>query len=333
LLVRSPGMIWLAYPLLVLETVMWGLFEPARNSIIPNIVEKDEVIVANTLASTTWSMNLFLGGALGGLLAAFLGRNFVFVFDACSFLVSASLISGMRFAEPHSEKHPPLRLRDFLDYSPLVEGFRYVRSQPGLGITVFAKAGLAVTGASWVLFTVMGARVFPVTGPGISVERGAVLGMSLLMGARGLGALAGPLLAAPWAQQRQDRLRLAIFAGFLFYGAGYVLLTWIPQAWMAYIVVSLSHMGGALIWVFSTTLLQLMTEDKFRGRVFSADLGFCTLMLGISAIVAGTVMDHGVTVRMVCFGMGVFTLFAGALWGMFGTRVRAVEPMLAKAEA
>src|SRR5690348_9488879 len=61
LLVRSPGMIWLAYPLLVLETVMWGLFEPARNSITPNIVEKDEVIIANTLASTTWSMNLFLG--------------------------------------------------------------------------------------------------------------------------------------------------------------------------------------------------------------------------------------------------------------------------------
>ena len=27
------------------------------------------------------------------------------------------------------------------------------------------------------------------------------------------------------------------------------------------------------MWVFSTTLLQLHTEDRFRGRVFSADLG------------------------------------------------------------
>jgi hypothetical protein len=26
------------------------------------------------------------------------------------------------------------------------------------------------------------------------------------------------------------------------------------------------------VWVFSTTLLQLNTEDRFRGRVFSADL-------------------------------------------------------------
>ena len=34
LLVRSPQMIWLVYPLLALETAMWGLFEPARNAVM-----------------------------------------------------------------------------------------------------------------------------------------------------------------------------------------------------------------------------------------------------------------------------------------------------------
>ena len=42
LVVRSPSMLWLVYVLLVSETVMWGLFEPARNAVLPNIVAEED---------------------------------------------------------------------------------------------------------------------------------------------------------------------------------------------------------------------------------------------------------------------------------------------------
>src|SRR5215467_5138099 len=84
LLVRSRSMVWLVYPLLLLETIMAAFFEPARNSVIPNITAREEVIVANTLASSTWSLNLMIGAALGGMVAAFLGRNAVFIVNALS---------------------------------------------------------------------------------------------------------------------------------------------------------------------------------------------------------------------------------------------------------
>src|SRR3989475_13321070 len=82
LLVRSRSTVWLVYPLLLLETIMAAFFEPARNSVIPNITAREDVIVANTLASSTWSVNLMIGAALGGLVAAFLGRDAVFVLNA-----------------------------------------------------------------------------------------------------------------------------------------------------------------------------------------------------------------------------------------------------------
>jgi hypothetical protein len=50
-----------------------------------------------------------------------------------------------------------------------------------------------------VLFTVMGQNEFAIRWRGMAPERGAFLGMSVLLGARGLGALLGPLLTAAWA--------------------------------------------------------------------------------------------------------------------------------------
>jgi hypothetical protein len=100
LLVRSREMVLLVYPLLLMETLMAAFFEPARSAVIPNITKREDVIVANTLGSTTWSMNLVLGATLGGIVGALLGRDAVFVLNALSFLVSALFIAGMQFAEP-----------------------------------------------------------------------------------------------------------------------------------------------------------------------------------------------------------------------------------------
>ena len=66
LLVRSREFVWVIYPLLFLETVMVAFFEPARNAVIPNVVDGKDVIVANTLSSATWSFDLAIGSMLGG---------------------------------------------------------------------------------------------------------------------------------------------------------------------------------------------------------------------------------------------------------------------------
>ncbi len=314
LLVRSRGTVWLVYPLLLLETIMAAFFEPARSSVIPNITRRDDVIVANTLSSTTWSLNLVLGATLGGIVAAFLGRDAVFVLNALSFLTSGLLIAGMRFAEPHAEGRGPLRMRDLVDYSPVLEGVRYVRSHRSLLPTVFAKAGNLVIGPSWVLFTVMGQKYFPVRWHGLDPQRGAMLGMSLLLGGRGLGALIGPLISAPWAGRSERRLRLGIFYGYLVTALGYVFIGRAGNVWFACFWAAFAHLGGATVWVFSTTLLQLNTDDRFRGRVFSADLGLCMLTIAIGAYVCGSFLDMGISARTLVSATGLVMLVPAGLW-------------------
>jgi hypothetical protein len=76
----------------------------------------------------------------------------------------------------------------------------------------------------------------------------------------------------------------------------------------------LGHIGGATVWVFSTTLLQLTTDDQFRGRVFAADLGFCMLTIAIGASICGKLLDAGIAPRVVVSATGVLMVLPALLW-------------------
>src|SRR5262249_7632893 len=152
-------------------------------------------------------------------------------------------------------------------------GVRYIKNDRRLATTVFAKAAMFVIGPSWVIFTVMGEKTFPIRIHGMDAHRGAMLGMSLLMASRGVGALVGPFLSAPWAGHIQRRLQIAILVGLIADGLGYIALGFSSSIFLACLSVIFAHCGGSTVWVFSTTLLQLNADDRFRGRVFAADLG------------------------------------------------------------
>ena len=314
-LVRGPGLVWLLYLLLVLETLMWALFEPARSAVIPNITSGEQVVVANALSTATWSVNFGVGFALGGLVAAHWGRDTVFVLNSLSFVVSALCIRGMSFAEPHAAL-APLKARELADYSPIVEGVRYVWRDRRLRNTIFVKAGLGLMGANWVLLPILGERIFPVHRAGFSARQSGMLGMSVLMAARGFGALTGPLLAGRWAGGMLRRMRLGILFGFIFSAAGYAALSGCNSIWLACASIMLAHGGGSILWVFSSTLLQLQTDDRFRGRVFSAEFAFAVVTMSASSYTAGALIDGGLTARFVAGLTGLVMVFPALLWAV-----------------
>jgi MFS family permease len=312
---QLPGFVWLLYLLLFLETIGWAMFEPARSSVIPNITSTDdEKLVANSLSSMTWSFTLAIGSALGGVLAASFGRSTVFLLNSSSFVLSAVLISRMRFKEPHVEHLPPLCARDLIDFSHIAEGIRYVRRDARMLATMFVKTGLALMGTNWVLLPILGERVFPMRIGGMSDRSAGMLGMSILMGCRGIGALVGPFVAARLTGSSAPRLRAGILAGFLIGALGYFMLGMSPNLLAACAAVVFAHSGGSITWVYSTTMLQSMTDDRFRGRVFSAEYGFNTLLLSVVTWSVGSFADTGVRVRTLAMATGFVLLIPAVLW-------------------
>ena len=302
------------YALLFAETVMWALFEPARSAVIPNITSGEETAVANAFSSATWAVNFALGAAVGGFFTAYLGRPAVFAFNALSFAASALLIRRMRFDEPHTGGKDPLRFKDLFNYRPMLEGFRYVRANSRRLVTLFVKAGLSLIGTNWVILPLMGEKLFPIHIAGVPAAEAGTLGMSLLLGSRGVGAMIGSFGGSWLTGTSQTRLRYLVMGGFLAAGAGYIALSAAPNLWIAILSLIVAHAGGSATWVGSTGILQQLTEDKFRGRVFSAEFAFSMLVLSIVSFGAGVLNDAGVPLRTLAFGTGVAMLAPFLLW-------------------
>lgn len=201
----------------------------------------------------------------------------------------------------------------------MIEGARYIRRHPMLLPTVFAKAAELNIGPSWVIFPVMGARDFAVHRLGIDAAGAAILGMSILLGGRGMGVLAGPLISARWAGSSDARLKLGILLGYFTIATGYSVLGISRSIWMAAACAMLAHAGGSTVWVFSTTLLQLHTEDHFRGRVFSADLGLSSFSFAVTAYLAGRFLDSGFSARTVATATGLYHADSGCVAGILST--------------
>ena len=95
---------------------------------------------------------------------------------------------------------------------------------------------------------------------------------------------------------------------------------------MAALCVLAAHFGGAILWVFSTVLLQMEVPDEYRGRVFAAELALVTLTSSISSWVTGYALDtlHW-SARSLAFGLGAAFAVPGLLWLVMNARWTAAD--------
>jgi len=67
-------------------------FVPAKMSIIPDLVAKEDLLIANSLVNTTGMIAAAMGFGIGGIIVEILGVKGGFYLDALTFLISGTLI-------------------------------------------------------------------------------------------------------------------------------------------------------------------------------------------------------------------------------------------------
>ncbi len=301
LLVRTPDTVWIAYVAAGTMVACTGFFEPARSATVPSIVPRTQLVAANAISTGTWSAMLALGAALGGGVAAWLGRDAAFVINSATFFVSAVFISRMRVPRVLEHARAAMGLRGVID------GLAYMRGHRDVARIALIKGGWAIVGGAILLLTVFGDRIFRIGGSSDA-------GIGILFSARGIGALAGSLIVSLIAARSGNLIRLIAPAYFIA-GACYASLAIVPTIWVAAAAVVAAHVFGSILWVASNVLLQMQVPDEFRGRVFSAELIALALVQSIVAYLTGVALDAwhaNPRVLVVIVGIGLWV--PAALW-------------------
>jgi predicted MFS family arabinose efflux permease len=308
LLVRRADQLWIIYVLTVLQLIFSTFFEPARTASVPSIVSDRELLAANAISSVTWSAMLTIGAAIGGFVAGLFGTNVAFVLDSLSFLASAAFIASINFPKRPPREKTQVTLGKALGITDTVEGVRYVKHRPRVLALLLVKPAWGLGGGILTLLAVFGERVF-------TVGHSTATGIGVLFAARGIGTAVGPIVARRIAGEGRMRMQTSIGIAFLIGGAFYVAFGSAGNFLFALLVLGLAHTGGSILWVFSTVLLQRGVEDRFRGRVFAAELALLTLTMATSNYLTGELLDRfHWSPRIVTVGIGTFFIIPGILW-------------------
>jgi MFS family permease len=311
LLARSPDTLWIALLCALLLSAFGAFFEPASSAALPNLVDDDELPTANVILGSAWGVMLAVGAALGGIVAATLGRDAAFVIDAATFALSAALIVGITRPFQKLREKPAEGEHAVSLVGSIMPVVRFARHSRFVSSLLLSKTMFGVGTGVVLMLAVFGDEVF---------QAGDV-GIGILFAARGLGALAGPFLARATFGTSDRGLLLGISVSIAAVAGSYALFPLAPSIFVAGLFVFTAHLGGGAQWMLSTYGLQRHTPDSIRGRVFSFDYGLVTLTIALSTVVAG-ILTELMTPQAAVWTMVGLLAVAGTAWIWFSTPAR-----------
>lgn len=274
----SRSTLWLAFPLVFVNTTLASLFRPALNAVVPAVVRESDLPEANSLMSQMDSVSLILGPSLGGVLVLFGAPQGAFLINGASFLVSATTLLLLRI--PKVDK--PARTEEGGRLAELLGGFHFIfRENEGvLAAYTLSEAGMAlIGGAYWTVILLLSIQVFHLGGQGTG----------FLNAAYGAGGVLGGLVAGTLSRRlRMGRLYLVASA---MAGASAILLGLSPAGFLPFLFLGAAGLADVVVEVTGTTAIQSATPAELLGRVFGAFESVILLAMLIGSLVAGPLVQ------------------------------------------
>lgn len=283
---------------------------PARHAFIMDMVGREDLPAAIGLNSSMFNGARMVGPTLAGLLVAAVGEGWCFLLNGVSFV---AVIAGLRLMRLPAHVPPPpgpstlQRIREGLGFAARHEGIRTI---------------LLLVGATS-LISITYSVLMPVVADKVLGGDASTLG--LLMGAVGMGALAGALgLASRGSGKGLFRWVLYAATGL---GSSLTAFSLCRSVWPALAVLVPLGLSMVVLMASANTLLQTMSPDAYRGRVMAL---FSMMFIGMApfgSLLAGAAA-HAVGPSRAIMLAGIACL-GNALW--FGLWLRrrgaAIEGM------
>lgn len=300
---------WAVYALAFASATVSLLFEPSRMALVPSVVERDELMAANSLDMTTSSIAELLGIGFAGALVAGVGPAYAFFIDAATFMISAAFVVAVRH---RTVRRPLARIGLEVVWHDLRFGIERIRNDAVLrGLLLTYSAVAIAMGAAITLSMLLALQVFEGSGMAPAL-RVAVVDLAttagLLVGsiAIGMGGSRRPGLKYLWGIVAFGMLLLPLY---LVKGIG-----------VAAVVLFALGVANEFFGIPMLTMVQTHTEDETRGRVFAVRMTATRIASVVGLAGAGVAAQvYGVAPMIAVLGIYV------VLIGIFGFLMPALR--------
>ena len=261
--------VWALYVLATLSMCVFSFGVAGMVTVIPRLVEPEELAAANAIESVYGSTTSVAGPAVGGVLIALLGITGAFALDAGTFVASLWSIWML----------PPLRPAPDADrpsVRSIVEGFRFVRSKKVLVGMFLTDSNAMVFGMPRALFPALANKF----GGGASIVGG-------LYAAPYAGALVASLLSGWIGHVRRQGLVVALAAGA--WGVAIAAFGFAGSLWVALLLLAVAGAADNVSAVMRQTILFSVTPDRLRGRLSGIEFAQVAAAPALGNVEAGVV--------------------------------------------
>jgi MFS family permease len=265
--------VWHVLALVLMNGVVNAFNTPVRQSIVSDLVPKEDLANAIAINSTQFQSSRTLGPALAGILLAAVGPGWCFFVNGVSFLVVIWTLLIIHVPPLPVRPRPPV-------LKSVAEALAYVKADAVMIILVLVGAISSLFGMAYSFLLPAFAESVLAVGPA---------GLGVLQSAVGLGALAGALsiASAPGRTRSGHTMLLALF---LLGGA--LALFGVSQIFVASVAILFAVGFGQMVFNnLKMTFVQGLVADHMRGRVLSL-LTLATFGLQpLGAVQAGVLAD------------------------------------------
>ncbi len=289
--------IWHIMTLAALLGVINSFDIPARQAFIIGLVGKGDLINAIALNSAMFNASRIVGPAVAGILVATVGEGWCFFINAASYLAVIAGLLMMGTYLPTQQAHGRSAL------SEIAEGFAFAVGKAPIHTLLVLLGILSLIGMPF-------AVLMPIFADQI-LHSGAQ-GLGWLMGATGIGALAGALILATRRSVRGLGRWVAFSAAA--FSVSLVLFGYSRWFWVSLATMLLTGFAMMIEMGSSNTLIQSMVPDNLRGRIMAMYSMMLLGMAPIGALLAGILADR-FGAPLTVAGGGVLCLAAsGGYW-------------------
>ena len=299
------------YILIFLIFSIGRFFIPAKLSIIPDLVKKEYLLMANSLVNITGMIAAVLGFGIGGVLVEWLGAKGGFYLDALSFLVSGGLIFFIAI-----KATAKVRIGEFGQFGKEIVGVigKSVFQEIKEGIIYFIKQKEIRFTASimFLLWSALGAVYVVFIVFVQNTLHSATKDLGLLIMFLGSGLFLGSVIYGRFGH-RLSHYKI-IFLSLILSGIMLVVFAFTLQRYPYFLsAAALSLALGIVIspiMIASNTIIHNISESQMMGKIFSSmemvmHLGFILFMF-LSSILAERVYE------------GYILVIVGVVFGILG---------------